>query len=303
MVFFCARRVFNNLRVAKMSALFIALFPSFIIWSSQLLKDGLIIFLLVTAITMVAQLQKKFSYSALAVLIFSMFGVLSLRFYIFYMAMVAVVGTFFIGASNSAKSIVTRATALILLGLGLTYFGVLRDASRNYEVYGNLEKIQASRQNLATAASSGFGADVDVSTTQGAISAIPLGFAYLMFAPFPWQVSNLRQAIPLPEVLLWWAMVPFVAAGAWYAVRHRFRTAFPVLVFTLMLTLAYSIYQGNVGTAYRQRTQIQVFLFIFVAVGWELYQERRENQRLLQADAQRRVARSIRGNMVAANRN
>jgi len=36
-----------------------------------------------------------------------------------------------------------------------------------------------------------------------------------------------------------------------------------------------------VGTAYRQRTQIQVFLFMFIAVGWTLFQERREDKKIL----------------------
>jgi hypothetical protein len=44
------------------------------------------------------------------------------------------------------------------------------------------------------------------------------------------------------------------------------------------LTLAYSIFQGNVGTAYRQRSQILVFYFIFVAVGAVLFKERREEK-------------------------
>lgn len=65
MVYFCAEKIFNNQRVAKISALSVALFPSFIIWSSQLLKDGLTIFLLVVIMTTVLQLQKKFSFSAI----------------------------------------------------------------------------------------------------------------------------------------------------------------------------------------------------------------------------------------------
>ncbi|HST51424.1 MAG TPA: hypothetical protein VLJ61_05375, partial [Pyrinomonadaceae bacterium] len=52
----------------------------------------------------------------------------------------------------------------------------------------------------------------------------------------------------------------------------------PILIFTTMLTLAYSIFQGNVGTAYRQRSQILVFYFIFVAVGAILLKERREDR-------------------------
>ncbi|HAF12575.1 MAG TPA: hypothetical protein DCK99_02505 [Blastocatellia bacterium] len=46
-----------------------------------------------------------------------------------------------------------------------------------------------------------------------------------------------------------------------------------------MLTIAYSVFQGNVGTAYRQRAQLLVFYFIFVAVGFVLLQEKREEKK------------------------
>lgn len=294
MVYFCSRNIFKNIRVAKFSAAAVAVFPAFIIWSGQLLKDGLIVFLLVLTMTMVLQLQQKFNYAAVVLLVLSLFGIMSLRFYIFYMLALAVVGSFLVGVSNSAQSIVRRTAALVVIGLGLTYFGVMRTASVDYERYGSLQRIQASRLNLATAAESGFGEDVDVSTTSGALTAIPLGLAYLMLAPFPWQVANFRQAITLPEVFLWWALIPLLAYGFWYTVRHKLRTAFPIVIFSLMLTLAYSIYQGNVGTAYRQRTQIQVFLFMFIAVGWALYKERKADRQAIQIMRQRQTASALR---------
>ena len=46
-----------------------------------------------------------------------------------------------------------------------------------------------------------------------------------------------------------------------------------------MLSLAYSIFQGNVGNAYRQRSQLLVFYFIFVAVGYVLMLEKREERK------------------------
>jgi hypothetical protein len=46
-----------------------------------------------------------------------------------------------------------------------------------------------------------------------------------------------------------------------------------------MLSLAYSVFQGNVGTAYRQRAQLLVFYFIFVAVGYVLMLEKREEKK------------------------
>ena len=50
-------------------------------------------------------------------------------------------------------------------------------------------------------------------------------------------------------------------------------------IITVMLTLAYSAFQGNVGTAYRQRAQLLVFYFIFVAVGFVLIKEKREEKK------------------------
>lgn len=293
MVYTCAHRIFGNRQVGKTAALMVAVFPAFVLWSSQLMKDGLIIFLLVLSITMVLQLQERFSYVAVALLIFSLFGILSLRFYIFYMVAVAVIGSFAVGSSSNNQSIFKRVVAVLIIGLGLTYLGGVQTASENFERFGNLERIQATRDNLATSAESGFGVDLDVSTTEGAISALPIGFAYLMFAPFPWQVGNLRQVIALPEVLLWWAMMPLLVFGLWYTIKNRLRSAIPVLLFTLLLTIGYSLFQGNVGTAYRQRTQIQVFLYIFIAVGWTLRKEKKENSKLESAIIGRRIRQNL----------
>lgn len=297
MVYICAKRIFENVRVAKYSAIFIAVFPSFIIWSSQLMKDGLIIFLLVLAMTMILQLQEKLKLLSIAVLAFSLFGIMSLRFYIFYMVLVAVAGSFLVGTKNSLQSVIARTAALVLLGVLLTYLGVARTANVDLDRFGSLEAVQRSRLDQARSANSGFGSEVDVSTTSGAITAIPIGLTYLMLAPFPWQVGNLRQSITLPEGLLWWTMIPFLISGFWYSLRFRLRRAFPILIFSITLTLAYSIFQSNVGTAYRQRTQIQVFLFMFIAVGLVLIKEKRENVQIERRRRREMFEASLKGRM------
>jgi hypothetical protein len=297
MVYFCTTKMFANRSVSKWAALSVAFFPSFVIWSAQLLKDGVIIFLLVLAMTMVLQLHEKFSYFAVVILVFALMGILTIRFYIFYMVAIAVIGSFLIGVSNSLQSVARRTLVLVFMGLGLTYFGISRTASLDIERYGSLERVQSSRLDLARSAESGFAQEADVSTTEGAVNVLPIGFAYLMLAPFPWQVTNFRQAITLPEVLLWWAMIPFLVYGLWYTIKTKLRTAFPVLMFSLMTTLAYSIFQGNVGTAYRQRTQIQVFMFMFIAVGWKLYQEKKEDKRLVARARHKRLEQALQTRM------
>src|SRR4051812_15681210 len=49
-IFLCAGQIFRNVRVARIAMLFVAFYPSLVLWSSQGLKDGPIVFLL--ALTM-----------------------------------------------------------------------------------------------------------------------------------------------------------------------------------------------------------------------------------------------------------
>src|SRR5437667_3625133 len=90
-------------------------------------------------------------------------------------------------------------------------------------------------------------------------------------------------------MILWWCSFPLMVLGVWFSVRHRLRQMFPILVFSVMLSLAYSVFQGNVGTAYRQRAQLLVFYFIFVAVGYVLMFERRAEAKRLQALEQKEL--------------
>jgi hypothetical protein len=137
----------------------------------------------------------------------------------------------------------------------------------------DLELLSNSRTDLARAGS-GFAARADVSTFEGILAVLPVGVLYLLFAPFPWTVSGIRQALALPDILMWYALVPFLLLGIASAGR-RLRQTMPIFVFTTALTLAYGAFLGNVGTAYRQRTQIMMFYFLFVADGLHSRSSRR----------------------------
>lgn len=290
--YFCSKAIFSNKRTSRITAIIVAVFPSLIIWTSQGLKDGIIVFFLVLSILCVLQLQKKFNYFSFLFLMISLFGIISLRFYIFYMLVMAIVGSFAVGKPLNPVSVLRRMVVLLLIGLALTSFGIANRTDRDLSQF-NLEKVQQTREDLARG-NAGYDKDADVSTTQGALSALPLGLVYLMLAPFPWQMTNLRQAITLPEMIAWWAGMPFLIMGLMYTVRHRLRTSIAVLLFTLMLTVAYSLYQGNVGSAYRQRAQIQIFHFMFIAAGITLWQEKKENKKILRNLNKRRMLRDFR---------
>jgi hypothetical protein len=290
-IYLCAHQVFKNLRVARIAGIAVAFYPSLVLWSAQGLKDGPIVFLLALAILCTLKLGEKLALKYIVVLVLALLGLVALRFYVFYMICVAIAGAFVIGMQQvTATSFARQFTAIILVGLALTYVGVTRSANVQFEHYGTIEQLQRSRNYLASSAESGFGQDVDVSSTSGAISTIPMGVLYLLFAPFPWQVTSLRQSITLPEMVIWWASFPLLVLGLWFAIKYRLRMISPILIFTVMLTLAYSVFQGNVGTAYRQRAQLLVFYFIFVAVGFVLMKEKREERKRRELEERQELA-------------
>jgi hypothetical protein len=278
-IFLCAQHIYQNLRVARIAALFVAFFPSLVLWSAQGLKDGPIVFLLSLSMLATLKLGERFNVKYFIILVGSLFGILSLRFYIFYILLAAIAGAFVIGLRNfTASSFLRQFVVMIAITLALAYLGVTRYASTQIENF-DLQRVQQSRSDLAQSAASGFGKDTDVSTTSGALTAIPVGMVYLLFAPFPWQLASLRQSITMPEMLVWWASFPALVLGLWFTIKYYLRQASPILLFSAMLTVAYSVFQGNVGTAYRQRSQLLVFYFIFAAVGFVLLKEKREDRR------------------------
>jgi dolichyl-phosphate-mannose-protein mannosyltransferase len=298
-IFLIAHIIFGNLRVSRVAAWFVAFFPSLVLWSSQGLKDGPIVFMLAVAVLLTLRLGEKFSFKNALVLAMVLATLTTFRFYLFYMVVAAIVGAFTIGMREFTAASFTRQLLLVVgIGLALTYLGVIRTATVQLGYFGDLGVVQRSRLDAAVSAKSGFGEDVDVSTASGALQAVPTGILYLLFAPFPWQLQSLRQSITLPEMLVWWAAFPFLVLGLWFTVRYRLRQAFVIFIFTTMLTLAYSVFQGNVGTAYRQRAQILVFYFIFVAVGIVLCREKWEERRLFAIAEARKIRAAISPAMV-----
>ena len=234
-------------------------------------------FFLALSILATLKLRRKFTIKYLLALVGALFCILAFRFYVFYMLVTAIAGALLIGMETATtQSLVRQFALMILLGLTVTYFGVTRYSTAQIETYGSLDAVQQSRIQASTSAQSGFGGDLDVSTAAGAVSAVPLGLLNLLFAPFPWQIGSLRQTLTLPEMLAWWASFPMLVLGLWFSMRYRLRQVLPILIFTVMLSLAYSVFQGNLGNAYRERAQLLMFYFIFAAVGYVLMQERRE---------------------------
>ena len=278
-VYQMAMLIYPEQRVARIAALMTAFAPSMILWSSQALKDGPIMLCLCLCTLYTLKLRARWNPISFLFLLISLFCLYALRHYAFYIIFVAIAGTFLFAAKRfTPLKVLQGGILIIVIGIAFAYFGAGDVAQQTFD----LKRIQSGRVWSAKAATSGFGGDVDITDPQAAIGFLPIGIMYVLFAPFPWMVTNLRQLITLPELIAWWALVPMMVRGYWFLMKHRLRESFAICIFMVGLIFAYALYQSNTGTAYRHRAQLYGFFFVFISVGLELRR----------ADRMRRLARA-----------
>ena len=268
-IFLIAETIYRSRMVSKRAALLSAFCPSLILWSAQMLKDPIILLALCAVIYGVLRIRTSLHPGLLFLVGGALLVLWALRFYVFYIMLAAIVMSFLLGSAKTISTFARQALVASAVGGALGYLGVAQQAVEQYQTW-DLQTIQASRRYSAMVGQSGFATSIDVGAEGGVLRVLPIGVAYLMLSPFPWQISNLRQAITLPEMIIWWALLPMLASGVWYSVRYRLADTSAILLFSIALLLAYAVTQSNVGTAYRQRSQILIFFILFIAVGLTL---------------------------------
>ncbi len=266
LIYQLARRFFHVL-VARRAALLVAFVPSMILWNSIALKDTLTTFLIVLTLSSCVRLKEELTPRNILFTLLPIVAIQPIRFYMFYFLSVAVIGSLLFERGSKLitgvpKSLLLGGMVLLLLAAVGLSTGVQEGAN-----FLDLERVSSFRHGMAETANSGFAAEVDISTPMGALAFLPIGMAFLLLSPFPWQFTSLRSAFAAPETIVWWFMFPAMLRGLAYTIRKRFAATSPVILFTFALIPAYSLVHGNVGSGFRQRAQIFVFLFIFTAVG------------------------------------
>lgn len=263
--------VYPEQRVARLAAILAAVAPSMVLWTSQGLKEAPIVLSLSLCAFYTLKLCHRFTVRNCAWLLLALFILYALRHYAFYITFVATAGALLFTTQHFTPVRALQGMALVLiLGLTFAYLG----ADETVQSL-DLERLQRGRAWSARVANSGFSTGLDVTDTRSSLQFLPLGVLYVLFAPFPWMVKNLGQLLTLPEMVLWWLAAPLLARGYWFMLRHRFLASLPLTVFTIGLTLTYALFQSNAGTVHRQRTQLLVFFYIFISIGWEQWRQAR----------------------------
>jgi 4-amino-4-deoxy-L-arabinose transferase-like glycosyltransferase len=265
-VYRLAAQLFHVL-VARRAALLVAFLPSMVLWGSMALKDVAVTFFIVISLSSCVALKRKVTPMAMLGTFMPLLLIQTMRFYIVYFVGFAIVVALVLDRGSRYLTGAYRQIFLLGAFAGLFLMLGLADRAESDAQYLSLEYAAQYRRGMSATAASGFDADVDISQPGSALAYLPIGLAHLLLAPFPWQMTSLRPLVAAPETIFWWTLFPATIRGMVFSLRNRFGATIPVVVFSGTLSAVYSLIHGNIGSAFRQRAQILVFLLIFSALG------------------------------------
>ncbi len=247
--------------------------PGLLVWTSQLLREAGVLLLIAVAANCAVRITHRATAGPILALAWSLALLFTFRGNVALIMVGGVVVGLVIGKRQllSGLSLSLSALSLLLLlvvGLGLGYSGY------RFAVGADLQQVETVRSSLSQTGASGFASQADVSTPGRALSYLPFGFANFFLGPFPWQIQSTRQLVALPDLLVWWYLLASLWRGLWSAKRRVGLRTMTLLVPVLMTGAALSLLIGNFGTVLRERTQVAVLLFPFIAEGLAL---RRDN--------------------------
>lgn len=261
--------------VARNTAVLATFFPSLVLWSTQNLRDTMVLLLLAMMLWMTVRLRQRPRVGRFVGLVAVLAVLTVVRDYMAVMAIFALTGSFLVSAERGLFANVLMGAALF--GVAVLAYTQLGLGSEWVES-ASFEAIQQQREALATGGTA-FRPGVDISTPLRGLQFLPIGLGFFLLAPFPWQIGSVLSLMTLPEMLVWYVLLFFVVYGGWFLIRERFSRVGPILIFVALTTAIYGLVEGNAGTAYRHRAQIVLFLLVFAGVGLELWRLRHPPKR------------------------
>jgi hypothetical protein len=252
-----------------------ACWPSLVIWSSQGLRDPLLVLLYCEAGLGVLRIHQGRFFRGLVIIGLSLYGFTILRP---YGAVVVGLGCCLalliaLGPGvRGTKLLAVGATGLMLLFTGFGFLGAKFLGQMGLEA---LIDVNRSFQG----GGSSFGQGIEITGHSAAVRFLPVGLTYFFFAPFPWQMGSALQMSTMLERPLWYLILALAAFGVTVAVRRRGIEGLIQLVILLPATLLYALAVTNVGTAYRDRAQLLPCVFIYAVQGVLVWRARRATAR------------------------
>ena len=250
---------------ARYAAPLVVLLPGMFLWTSQLMKEAAFLFLLAVALNSAVRLMERASLVSMALLTSSLALAFTVRAWIALMIAAGLLIAMVFGHQRLIRGLGTGVSTLVVVA------GVMLASGLGYQGYQAAVSVDLEQANLVRrdlrSAQTGYEAEVDISRASSALTYLPQGVVNFMAGPFPWHIRGVRQLPFVPDMIVWWCLLPYLWQGYRRAGplvgRKRLLMALPALGTVLLLSLAL----GNFGTVVRERLQVILLLVPLIALG------------------------------------
>jgi hypothetical protein len=254
--------------------LFFGLLPSAVIYRSVILRESWQALFFLLFVYWAIRLWKRPSILIISLLIMSAFCLALLHHALALYAIYMIIVSIYWGISCRKKNVRwERQVRVLFAGLLVAYvmtlaqkMGLVMTLERELESVGNF-RIEA----LTIHARTTYGVMLDTSSVFGLVKTIPMIFVQYMFAPFPWQVGNIKDVCALLESMLRFALL-FFAVSSWRRSSGEARSYYNFLfIIFLGMELMWALGTINWGTAIRHHVPGYSVLVLLGAPGLILF--------------------------------
>ncbi|HOT98421.1 MAG TPA: glycosyltransferase family 39 protein [bacterium] len=252
--------ILEERRIALQSSLLLAFLPSFIVFSSYILRDTLLILLSLIILYAIIKISKRHAiphYTALLVFAFILNALLRIQNLFLYAGFFL----FFLLARALYSSIDWKAKLAIILCLVAVPVA--------YYIYQSESFISVATyffraQPLRAEGGSAYLVDIEYRNFWDVARYLPIRFIFFCFGPFFWQAHGPVQWLTSVEGMFFLVVI---AAALLYLLEikkeHSVWLQYLVLGFALAGLLANAIVDSNFGTAVRHKLNYIILLFPF----------------------------------------
>jgi hypothetical protein len=264
---------------AHLTGFLLTFYPSALWYSTQLIRDSLLVLFAVWNIYLSIKLLKKRKNSILIWWGITLLIVYSLRNY----AGVGLVISLFIYLMLIWKTKIQRKLIVLVLVLipcalvpyflGQGIFGL-----ETILPSLNAEEIANQRENAYSTGGSSTNISIDYSNPMVFILTFGQSYITAMLGPLPWQIKSVVTIIALPETILMWILC-FKLWKSWSSktINNKSNEEIFLLISCLIQVSIFALFSDNIGANTRLRLLPWISFFIYVSIHFAKERVRRQN--------------------------
>lgn len=282
LVFLVGQRCFST-TPARWAGGLTAFFPSLILWSTTNLKDIPLTFFTLLILFLYSRLTQTQGSRSRLVLFLLLVGALRIHMTfrsveLSFLLAGALLLAHFLPRFFRSRPIATAAalSAFLLLGVALSFrepvgYLIRQALMQPFNWHVGFTTTPGSSYTFLPAPFYQGGYRWEWVETGQMNLAILLGMGkavlHYLFEPFPWKISNSFQWFSYPQLIVLYALFPFVVIGLIRGLRKKKEDAFALILTTIIFTGIGSLANGNIGTVFRLRDMVTPLVLILGCAG------------------------------------